>query len=281
MCDYLDFSADFSDPELVSAYDQLSIWSAMFGLMMLDRIPMRHHMTVLDIGYGTGFPILELALRLGDTCKVYGIDPWDAARERAELKARLWQVRNVELFPGDAAAMPFPDAYFDLLVSNLGVNNFADPPAALKECARVAKPGAHLALTSNLQGHMQEFYDIYEATLRQVGRDNCLPSLRSHITHRGTVESLTALLERSGFRVVDVYQQAVVMRYLDGSTLLRHAFIKMGFLDAWVSVLEPASHEEKVEVFSRLERNLNDYAASRGELSLTIPMIYMEGEKLS
>ncbi len=281
MCDYLDFSADFSDPELVSAYDQVSIWSAMFGLLMLDRIPMRRNMTVLDIGYGTGFPILELAQRLGSTCKVYGIDPWDAARQRAELKARLWQVGNVEMLPGDAAAMPFPDAYFDLLVSNLGVNNFADPLAAFMECARVAKPGAHLALTSNLQGHMQEFYDIYEATLRQLGRENCLPRLHEHIAHRGTVESLSELFRRSGFRVVDIYRQAAVMRYQDGSTLLRHAFIKMGFLDAWVSVLELASHEEKVEVFSCLERNLNDYAASRGELSLTIPMIYMEGEKLS
>jgi ubiquinone/menaquinone biosynthesis C-methylase UbiE len=280
MSDYLDFSADFSDPELVSAYDQVSIWSAMFGLMMLDRIPMRRNMLVLDIGYGTGFPILELALRLGDTCKVYGVDPWDAARQRAELKARLWQVRNVDLLPGDAAAMPFPDAYFDLLVSNLGVNNFADPLSALKECARVAKPGARLALTSNLQGHMQEFYDIYEATLRQVGRENCLPRLQSHIAHRGTLESLSDLLERSGFRVATVHQESAVLRFLDGSTLLRHAFIKMGFLDAWVSVLKPASREEKVEIFTILEKNLNDYARSRGELSLTIPMVYMEGERI-
>jgi ubiquinone/menaquinone biosynthesis C-methylase UbiE len=28
---------------------------------------------------------------------------------------------------GDATAMPFPDSSFDLIVSNLGLNNFADP----------------------------------------------------------------------------------------------------------------------------------------------------------
>lgn len=280
MCDYLDFSVDYSDPDVVSVYDQAPLWSAMFGLMLFERIPMRRDQTVLDIGYGTGFPILELAERLGASCKVYGIDPWEAARQRAEFKARLLQVTNVTLLSGDAAAMPFPDGMFDLLVSNLGVNNFADPLAALKECGRVAKPGARLVLTSNLQRHMQQFYTIYASTLRQLGKTDRMDNLHKHIAHRGTVESLKDLLQRSGFQAVTVHQQAATLRFLDGSALLRHSFIKMGFLDAWVSVLGPASREEKAEFFTCLEKNLNDYAGAHGELALTTPMVYIEAEKV-
>src|SRR5512142_520418 len=108
MSDYLAFQTDFNDPEVVSAYDEVPLWSAMFGQMLLEHVPLGHNRTVLDIGYGAGFPILELAQRLGVSSKVYGIDPWAAARQRAEIKARLWQVSNVELLTGDAAALPFP-----------------------------------------------------------------------------------------------------------------------------------------------------------------------------
>lgn len=279
MDEILDFSVDTSDPDVVSAYDELSLWSAMFGLLLLERVPVRRGMTVLDIGYGAGFPALELAQRLGAGGKVYGIDPWEAARQRAAFKARQWQVTNIELLVGDAAAMPFPDAFFDLLVTNLGVNNFADPPAALKECGRVAKPGARLALTSNLQGHMQEFYAVYEATLRELGKEAYLGSLRKHIAHRATVGGLADLFQGAGFRVAAVHEQSARMRFVDGSALLRHSFIKLGFLSDWLAVLGSAAREEKAEVFTCLEKNLNRYAENHGELALTIPMVYIEAEK--
>ena len=46
-------------------------------------------MTVLDVGFGTGFPLLELAQRLGKSATIYGIDPWEAAHERTHLKMDL------------------------------------------------------------------------------------------------------------------------------------------------------------------------------------------------
>ena len=89
----------------------------------------------------------------------------------------------------------------------------------------------------------------------------------------------TAFAERPRVRcfilVNDVYQQAAAMRFMDGSTLLRHSFIKMGFLSDWISVLEPGGRNEKEEVFTCLEKNLNDYAETHGELALTIPMVYI------
>jgi SAM-dependent methyltransferase len=238
---------------------------------------MRRNLTVLDLGYGTGFPLLELAERLGGSCKVFGVDPWEAARQRAEGKARLWQVRNVELLPGDAAALPFPDATFDLIVSNLGINNFADPQAAFHECYRSAKPGAQLALTTNLQGHMREFYDVYESTLRELGRDELIQALHAHIAHRASVAGVTGLFERAGFRLRVVNQQEILLRFIDGSAFLRHHLIRQGFLDAWKNLLAPA---EQPAVFARLEANLNQMAEKQGELALSIPMAYFEGEKL-
>jgi hypothetical protein len=136
----------------------------------------------------------------------------------------------------------------------------------------VARPGASLALTTNLVGHMQEFYDEFHKTLVELGRADRLAALRDHIEHRGTVKTMTALLEGAGFSVERVIEDSFTMRFLDGSALLRHYFIKIGFLDGWKAAV---GDRDPAEVFARLEENLNRIA-THGGLALTIPMAYVE-----
>jgi len=277
MQDYLTFQVDFNAPDMVSTYDELPLWSAMFGLLLLRHMPLKPHLTVLDVGCGTGFPLFELAQRLGSTCKVYGIDPWEAALHRARVKARVWNIHNVDLRLGTAEAMPFPNGQFDVIVSNLGVNNFSNPEAVLVECWRVAKPSAQLVLTTNLRGHMTEFYEVFASTLYDLGKQKAVEALESHVEHRSTLEGITALFSQTGFRVTKVYEEAASMRFVDGSTFLRHSFIKLGFLDGWRSVVDAGEQEV---VFVQLEANLNRLAEARGELTLTIPIAYVEAEKV-
>ncbi len=64
--DYLNEIYDLNDPALVSIIDELPLWSAPFGLKLLDKVMFHPNMNVLDLGCGLGFPLLELANRLGD-----------------------------------------------------------------------------------------------------------------------------------------------------------------------------------------------------------------------
>ena len=77
-------------------------------------------------------------------------------------------------------------------------------------------------------------------------------------------------------RVTKVEEASKSMRFVNGSAMFRHYFIKLGFLDAWKGLLE--AHEQE-PVFDKLEANLNRLAESRGELKLTIPMAYVEAER--
>ena len=52
---------DLRDPELVGVLDDLSLWSAMAGQLLLEHVPLRPGIRALDIACGTGFPMLELA----------------------------------------------------------------------------------------------------------------------------------------------------------------------------------------------------------------------------
>lgn len=269
--DFLTFEPDFSSPHVLAAYDELPLWSAMFGLLLLEEVPMHGVATVLDIGCGTGFPLIELAERLGPRAHVHGIDPWQAALARAAEKIASRATPNVTLHEGTASAMPFADGMFDLIVSNLGVNNFEDRVVAMRECRRVARDGATLALTTNLQGHMHEFYEVFAQALESEG-DDALRRLRDHVEHRATVSDVSALLASSGFVVTRVAEREGVMRFADGTALLNHHFIKLGFLDGWKKVVPG---RERV-VFARLRDALDAYAARQRELRLTIPMAYIE-----
>ncbi len=261
--DYLDFDADFSSPRVLEAYDELPLWSAMFGLLLLDEIPMANMRNVLDVGCGTGFPLIEIAERLGPASHVHGVDPWTGGLKRAAAKIASRETPNVTLHEGSANAMPFPDSTFDLIVSNLGLNNFDDREGAMRECHRVARNGATIALTTNLQGHMRELYAVFDEVLG--GGDE---KLRTHVEHRATVKGVRELLETAGFSVTRIVEREGAMRFANGTALLNHYFIKLGFLDGWKSVVPGREREVFEKLRDRLDRE--------GELRLTIPMAYIE-----
>jgi arsenite methyltransferase len=259
---------DFARPEVAAHYDELPLWSAPFGQLILDRVPLHAGQTVLDVGAGTGFLTVELAQRCGATSTVIAVDPWHAAMEVLREKCRYLGLTNVELSERDAAALDRADSSVDVVVSNLGINNFADPSRVLVECRRVLRPAGTLLMTSNLVGHMGEFYDTYRETLVALGRTDRLPALEEEITHRATVESSIILLQRAGFEVIDTTTGSFRMRYADGTSLLQHYFIRLGFVTGWKGVVDPS---DVPIVFAELERRLNERARVHGSLDLTVP----------
>jgi len=273
--DYLE-EIDYTVPGFGELYDELPLWSAPFGMLLLERIPIRRGITILDVGAGTGFLTLELAQRCGPTATVIAVDPWASGMDRLRHKLNWLGLDNVELIEGDAAGLDLPDSSVDVVVSNLGINNFESPEAVLRTCWRVMKADGRLLLTTNLVGHMQEFYDIYRDTLIDLALGDRLAALEAHIDHRGTVDSVTRLLEGCGLKVTDVTTDSFRMRFADGSCLLRHYLIRLGFVSAWKAILPAASI---ASTFKELERRLDAEAARRGELSLTVPVACFEARK--
>ncbi len=257
-------------------FDQLSLWSSPFGKLLLDHVPMHAGMVVLDVGCGAGFPILELAQRLGSRSKLTGLDSWKVGLARAQWKADQIGLKNIELLHGDAAKMPFENDRFNLIVSNLGINNFEDRETAFRECHRVLMPKGKLCMTTNLKGHFREFYEIYETTLKELGMTDLLPKLRLQEQHRGTDESVRELVEDAGFSILKMVKDRFQMRFVDGTALLNHLLTVIGFLDGWRNILPKKSEEE---VFGHLENKLNELAKWNGELKMTVPMLYVEAVK--
>jgi arsenite methyltransferase len=277
MTDYLNSKFDWTDPEVVSAFDELSLWSAMAGLLLLDHVPIQRGIRVLDVGCGSGFPLLEFADRLGSGSTVTGVDIAETALSRARQKARARGIKNIEeIVLADAIALPFDNGRFDLIVSNLGINNFTDPVRVLRECYRVAKSGAVIALTTNLVGHMGEFYDLFRQTLHKMGLQQIVPRLETHIAHRATIDGTKTALRDAGFSFDEVKTTTVSLAYADGSAMLRHSFVRAAFLPAWIEVLKDC---DVPAIFQQLEKELNKRAEELGELFLRVPLAYFEAHK--
>jgi arsenite methyltransferase len=260
---------DYRTPGIGDLYDELPLWSAPFGLLLLDHVPLRRGITILDVGAGTGFLTIELAQRCGDDSQVIAVDPWEAAVTRLRRKVSHLGLTNVRTLVQDVATIDLPDASMDLIVSNLGINNFDDPEAALRACRRVAKPGADLLLTTNLVGHMAEFYETYRAVLIDMGFHDRIPILDAHVNRRATVESVRVLLERTGFTFVEAITGSFRERFIDGSALLGHYFMRLGFVPGWKEIAPEGAMER---TFAALEQRLNALATEQGGLALTVPL---------
>jgi ubiquinone/menaquinone biosynthesis C-methylase UbiE len=102
---------------------------------------------VLDLGCGTGVVTRAIAARDGFAGTVTGVDQspeFIAAAERLAADEGLGD--RVELVVGDAHALDFPAASFDVAVAHTLVSHVRDPLTVLAEAARVIRPGGSVAV---------------------------------------------------------------------------------------------------------------------------------------
>lgn len=92
---------------------------------------------VVDVACGSGVVAMHAA-RMG--AHVTGVD---LAPRMLELASRLHP--GCTFREASVDAMPFDDETFDAVVCAFGIGHFPDPPAAVAECARVARAGSTCA----------------------------------------------------------------------------------------------------------------------------------------
>lgn len=277
MNNYLNHSFNPDDPDLISVIDELPLWSAPFGLSLLDTINLMPNINALDIGCGLGFPLIELSQRLGTSCKVYGIDPWESAIERINLKIKTYNLKNVIAIKGVAEELPFDDNFFDLIVSNNGINNVEDMHKSLSECSRVSKPDAQFTVTLNLEDTMIEFYNLFEETLIKNKLVEEVKKMKQQIySKRKPLEDIKKSLSETGFEIKNIKNDSFTLRFLNGTAMFNHSLIKYWFLDGWKNILKPGDLQN---IFEQVENKLNSVAKENGKVILTVPFVTIDCRK--
>ena len=155
---------------------------------LADLVAARQPQRLIDLGCGAGHAAAAVARH---ATEVTAVDLSSAMlQQTAELAAER-ALHNIVLQQADVAALPFADATFDAAVSRFSAHHWPDLSAALREAARVLKPGAH-AFVIDVVGHRQPRADTFLQTIEYL-RDP------SHVRDY-TTEEWQRAAEAAGFR---------------------------------------------------------------------------------
>ena len=269
---------DWENKEVVNIFDEVTLWSAPFGRLLLENMPMVVGATIVDIGFGTGFPLIELSQLFGSKSKIYGIDIWEEGINRTKEKIKTLEIANIQIINESAINIRIEDNQVDLVTSNLGVNNFEQKEKVYQEIKRILKEGGKLCLTTNPIGTFEELFEIFASIFKEMNLDQESNQLKDYIAHRNTQIGIVSELEQYGFKLVKSKSDFTYLRFVDGEALLNHSLIRIGFRSSWEKMVR---EEYKESFFEKLIHRINHLIATHGECKMTIPMLYLEFENLS
>ena len=183
---------------------------------------------VLDIAGGTGDLALAFARKVGPGGQVVHTDINEAmlrtGRDRL-LDAGVILPTAV----CDAEQLPFESGQFDLVSVAFGLRNMTHKDAALREMARVLKPGGKLLVLefSQVAKPLRKAYDVYSfSVLPRLGQlvagdADSYRYLAESIRMHPNQQELKALMKSNGFGHVDFHNMA-------GGVVALHVGIKCG-----------------------------------------------------
>lgn len=187
-----------------AAWLQTLVRDELLSRLDLLRAPPR---AVLDLGAGTGLASLAIQRRFR-RARVTAADLAAPMLAIARSRGRFW--RPIRCVEADARRLPFADASFDLVFSNLMLQWILPPDAALAEMRRVLAPGGLLLLSSFGPETLQELRAAWSAA-----------DPGAHVNVFVDVHDLGSALARAGFLepVLDVDRH--VRHYPDARALMR------------------------------------------------------------
>ena len=118
----------------------------------------------LDLGCGAGHAALRIAPL------VRRVVAFDLTQEMLDVAASLAEAKglaNLEFRRGDVTELPFADGSFDIVTSRYSAHHYPDPARAVREAARVLRPGGRFLLVDTVAPEdpaLDTFCNAFEIT---------------------------------------------------------------------------------------------------------------------
>ena len=161
---------------------------------------------ILDLGTGTALIPIELCKRLGD-CRVMAADAAVSMLELARYNVEVNSLRErIELAHVDAKRLPFPDAMFDVVMSNSIIHHIPEPIHVLREAVRVARPGGVLFFRDLVRPKTDDELNHLVATYTAGANEHQQRMFAESLHAALSVDEIRGLVASLGFPAAGVAQ---------------------------------------------------------------------------
>ena len=255
--------------------DDLSVWSAYFGIPLLERFNLDSGRKILDIGCGTGFPSLEIAARIKGAGVIYALDPWEKGLERLIKIAEIRKLDNIIPLKNSVECIPLRENTIDFIISNNGMNACKEKEKGFKECFRVLKKGGRMTFTILLPDSMAEINSIFYQTLCDMKYD--IYKIKNNLfRNRIDINDYRKIFERVGFNEKNIENRKFQIKFINGEAFINYFMFRILFYYQWSICIKTKDREE---VFKQYVENLNRYAKKNNGIEMKIEFAVIEIEK--
>ncbi|HEX2685101.1 MAG TPA: methyltransferase domain-containing protein [Kofleriaceae bacterium] len=254
-------------------------WGARFSKLLLRNLAVPERGQVLDVSCGTGSPTIEILRRMSEGSRLIAIDESSAMLDVVRRKvAELGPLGKKGVFFRTESAVPklsFADDVYDLVVCNLGLAEMPSIEVALRDFARVVKPGGEVRCTLPLAGTFEEFHDLYREVLVKHDKHDALERLDSHIARYPTFERVERCLAGANLTgEIDVETFSLLFR--SSREFFFAPVIEYGPLADWKAIA--GDGQEMQDVFWSIKEAIDAYFAGRS-FQVTVQAACLIGRK--
>ena len=250
-----------NDPSLKNQIAAAKAYDSLFGPALFnqwvtkvaDAASIQSGHRVLDVACGTGLLSREVAKRVTSSGYVAGLDP-----NLGMLAVAKELVPEIDWYEGVAESLPFPDNFFDTVVSQFGLMFFTDRQQAICEMLRVLRPGGCMVVAVwDSLSNIPAYADCATLVNRLAGKQAADALSAPFVL--GNREELASLFTTAGASSVEITTHPGTARFPSISVMVE------ADLRGWLPVMGVVLTEEQIsKILHEAEEVLRAYVTPEG-----------------
>jgi ubiquinone/menaquinone biosynthesis C-methylase UbiE len=265
-----------TDKELAFLHDLFVApdWGERFAELIDQHLKVPVEGKALYVSIGTGGHAIAIRERTGDKLDMTCIDEKPEFLELAQAKATAAN-QEVDFRHASLDSFPLEDNQYDLVIGEASLVARERVRNMFKEMARVATPGARVALTLTTSSSFGEFFSIFWEALHNCEVVDLESKVEQLIMELPTVADVEAMAEDVGLDEVESWTRIEEFDYESGDQFLKSPLVSEFLMEDWLACV-PDSLREKVS--TEISRLINE-ERHEAEFALSVKATLVVGRK--